>query len=233
MNDQFKHIPILFKKLLDLLPFNSMPLYKCNPLDKPYKTSFHKQKAIFIHIPKCAGMSVSEALFDEQVGHHFLWEFQARDEKKFKDYFKFSFVRNPWDRLLSAFIFLQKGGINPLDQKWAKTYLEGIDDFEAFVLALREPAYSNDVMRSLHFYPQRKFLENWKGELEIDFLGRFESIEQDFEVIKEKLNSSIQLPIKNISKHKSYTAYYTPKMIAIVHDLYKEDIETFDYYFDE
>lgn len=38
-------------------------------------------------------------------------------QREFEDYFKFTFVRNPWDRLLSAFLFLKKGGANKVDRQ--------------------------------------------------------------------------------------------------------------------
>ena len=75
------------------------------------------KKAIFVHIPKCAGCSLWKALLElnlkeiEYFGHG-----EAKLKKPFpydnsyKNYFSFSFVRNPFDRLVSAFFFF-----NPVD----------------------------------------------------------------------------------------------------------------------
>ena len=81
----------------------------------------HKKKFIFIHIPKTAGMTIVNTLEpyrDEEqskIGH---WNQSSyANILSINEYYQFSFVRNPWDRLCSAFFFLQRGGINKSDQK--------------------------------------------------------------------------------------------------------------------
>ncbi len=75
---------------------------------------------IFIHIPKCAGVSVCQSLFGNLgPGHLTLRQHQeVLDSRTFDSMFKFSFVRNPWDRLVSAFYFLKQGGYNEADANW-------------------------------------------------------------------------------------------------------------------
>ena len=84
---------------------------------------FDQCGCIFIHIPKCAGVSVSKALFGNLAGGHSrVVDYQlVFNSNEYSNYFKFTFVRNPWDRLVSAFFFLKKGGFNDADKKWVKS----------------------------------------------------------------------------------------------------------------
>lgn len=83
--------------------------YSYKPLDN--------LKCIFVHIPKTAGISISRSIFGNLGGGHtkirdYELIFSAKD---FNNYFKFTFVRNPWDRIFSAYRFLKNGGINEED----------------------------------------------------------------------------------------------------------------------
>ena len=71
---------------------------------------FDEKKCIFFHIPKTAGISLVKALFgDLDWGHRDVnYYINVFDKKRFNDYFKFTFVRNPYDRLFSAYSFLKK-----------------------------------------------------------------------------------------------------------------------------
>ena len=74
---------------------------------------FDQHRCIFVHVPKCAGVSISRSLFGSLVGTHIAMKsFQLiYTEEEFARYFKFAFVRNPWDRLVSAYRFLKRGGM--------------------------------------------------------------------------------------------------------------------------
>ena len=82
-------------------------------------------QCIFVHIPKTAGMSICQSLFGNLAGGHAtLADYQIIFAKhEFDNYFKFSFVRNPWDRVYSAYNFLKKGGATDFDRQWAMPML--------------------------------------------------------------------------------------------------------------
>ncbi len=68
---------------------------------------------------------------------------------------------------------------------------------------------------------------------EIDFIGRFENLEEDFQYICEKIGlSNIKLPHENITRHKHYTKYYNNETREIVAEIYAKDIKNFGYNFD-
>ena len=70
----------------------------------------HKHKCIFIHIPKCAGTSVEVNFSNKHSNHCPVAVFARKYPRKFKNYFKFSFVRNPFDRLVSVYAYYVNGG---------------------------------------------------------------------------------------------------------------------------
>lgn len=78
-----------------------------------------RSQCIFIHIPKTAGTSVALTLFGHGSRHVPWFRYQQANPVKYRRYFKFAFVRNPWDRLVSSYFYLQKGGMSEADVRWA------------------------------------------------------------------------------------------------------------------
>ncbi|RME34235.1 MAG: hypothetical protein D6794_10770 [Deltaproteobacteria bacterium] len=192
---------------------------------------FDYYKCIFVHIPKCAGISVARALFGNNAGGHTsIMQYQrVFPERTLDEYFKFTFVRNPYSRLLSAFQYMQKGGRNEKDKKWAEKHMK-FSSFEDFVL---NGISRFEIINYLHFRPQVSFLIDDRGELKVDFIGRFETLEEDFNKIKNRVKPQAKLPHLNRSSTttKDWKARYTPEMIEVVNDLYRFDFEVLGYPF--
>lgn len=190
---------------------------------------FDKHRCMFVHIPKAAGISVSRKLFGCLGGGHtplvdYAHVFSA-DE--FKDYFKFTFVRNPWDRLLSAYMFLRSGGLNGEDTQWAARHLAPYADFNDFVMGW---VNENNIWTKLHFYPQSYFL-TLDGRLAVDFIGRFEHIDDDFAYIAARLGINSRLEHLNSSGERNYRDYYSQESADVVARVYREDIALLAYRF--
>ena len=203
----------------------------------------HKHKYIFIHIPKCGGTSVEDALLEPrcrrrkkdlfglpnkyQTGglQHLMSSHIIEEvgEDIFNKYFKFSFVRNPWDKMVSQYHYsttLREDLLNYI----------GISKFSSF------KEYIHRVSKSkihVQWDQQYKFLYINK-KCVVDFIGRFENLEEDFNTICDKIGiPQQQLPHKKKSKHKHYTEYYDDETRAIVAEKYARDIEYFGYKFGE
>jgi len=196
---------------------------------------FDETESIFIHIPKAGGISTIKSLYGEDAngfGHPTYERFlRMYGKKSFNEYFKFTFVRNPWDRLLSAYNFLKKGGMNHMDQQFCDDVLSSYDTFEQFVM---EWVDRENVEGWVHFIPQYHYVYDKNKNLVIDFVGCFEQFEADFESIREKLGTGI--PLKHLNKTKdkkenNYRDAYTQEMTEKVAEVYKEDIELFGYEF--
>lgn len=205
-------------------------LRRCNG-DSYSLRPFDQTQSIFVHIPKCAGISVNKALYGNLAGGHktFNQYLTTFEPKLVLNYFKFTIVRNPWDRLVSAYHFLQKGGANSTDLQWANRHLAAYTSFEQFVHYWLTP----DNARSwYHFRPQSDFIIDSSAQISLDYIGYFETLEQDFAYIASRLNKDVQLAKTNKSQHVDYRSYYNDETRAIVADVYAKDISLLGYNFD-
>jgi len=194
---------------------------------------FDTTKSIFVHIPKAGGISIIKSLYGEKTGgfgHPTYKRFlKLYGKKRFQEYYKFTFVRNPWDRLYSAYCFLKKGGMSHQDKQFSEEVLSEFKSFEAFVM---QWLTTENIKSWVHFIPQHTFLTNNNGELVVDFVGRFENFETDFKKISNHIGIKQALIHRNKTKDKMLSHYrevYTQEMKEKVEQLYKKDIDLFEY----
>lgn len=139
----------------------------------------------------------------------------------YKDYFKFAFVRNPWDRFVSGWLnkVVKK---NRLD--FSPSTLKEMLQFENFVNYYSE--LDLDTCNR-HFRSQNKLIDL----NEIDFIGRMESFNEDLKEVFRILGlPDTPIPVRNKSNQKSsYHTYYTDDTKQIVSDMYRKDIQLFGY----
>lgn len=200
------------------------------------RSSFHenelnKNQVIFVHVPKVAGTALKKSL-EFYIDHIHLYTYELEDKEKFEKYFKIGFVRNPWDRLVSAFFYLKQGG-NQTDDLVLKDKLNKFNTFEKFVLELDQNIkFRRETLKIIVFSNQYSWLMNSIGEIEMDYIGRFEDLEEGFLILKEKLHrGNAQLERLNTSKHKPYWTYYKKETVEIVRRIYSKDIIAFNYDF--
>ena len=151
---------------------------------------------LFIAVPKTAGTSIATILRNhggKGFGHTTVYEYPDLDKL-----FKFAFVRNPWDRFVSAYNHI-------CPQK----------DFRE--VCLNPPS-------EIHFKPMYHFIDSV-----MDFVGRFESLEEDWAKVSEIIGIKDRLPHYRKYPHLDYRAYYTPETWDAVARYYAKDIEAFEY----
>lgn len=210
----------------------------------------HKHKCIFIHIPKTAGTSINtyfhpgvifktvppdyERLFGwcpkrqihlQHATSNQLLELELVSEQVWNDYFKFTFVRNPWDRAYSDYIWIQKfAGVKGS----FKCYINKTNEFEFVLNDISSHHYLGD-----HLIPQTDFFD-FNGNYKLDFIARFENFDEDINSIIKKLG--IDIPFTNHenkgNRLKKYSDFYTNSMKKWVDKKFKKDIELLDYKFD-
>ena len=197
----------------------------------PYFAVNDIHKAIFTHIPKCAGNSIQMALFSEKVSHNYLWLYKVYDRKRFRNYFKFTFVRNPYDRMVSAFFFMKNGGMHCEDQLWADKYLWNFQTFNDFITKMdQSPEFFKLIMSQQHFQQQYLFVTDYRKRLLVDYIGRFESLNKDFKHITEYLNiKAKKLNHTNKGKHLDWHEYCTKSIKDKIYEYYRQDFELFGY----
>lgn len=199
----------------------------------------HDHKCIFIHIPKCAGNSIDVFFTGRHQRHCCMLDYEDQlGAAKLSTYFKFTVVRNPWDRIVSHFSFVKKLIQNenqPSKEMLISEY--GIDfTFDDFVknklnvLTVGGTKYVNKLKTA----NQIDWIKNSKNELDIDYICKFENLQYDFNEVCDKIGiPQQQLPHKNKTHHKHYTEYYDDETREIVANRYAEDIEYFGYKFGE
>lgn len=221
---------------------------------------------VFVHVPKTAGQSIEqffmdllgldwkedrEALYlhhndDPALGTEKLAHLSASEyvdcghvtQQEFSGFFKFSFVRNPWNRILSEYRY--------------RNYFHHLS-FKDFVFnKMPQPGF-DDKYR--HVMPQYDMLHDKDGKLLVDFVGRFETLQRDFDRVCEKLGlENSLLPHRNPSdkksrdlkrrlrnilfmngenRHHGLSDFYDDETREAVADYYRIDIETFGYQFND
>jgi len=200
------------------------------------------RKFIFIHIPRTAGISVTQALTPfadgadldfsqmpwEKEYPHYTAEEIARivGEERFRGYFKFAFVRNPWERMVSRYFYLRKfndRGDQPINMR--NYYAPGSLSFSEWLTGT-----SQNAVHPLDMRRQRDWLirgEAWAADL----IGRFENLAQAIDTVNTMLNLDIVLPHENRSDHTGYREYYDDSTRDFVAQRFAADIETWGYAF--
>ena len=154
-----------------------------------------------------------------KVGHGHISLEQLRkfmDPAKFAEYFKFAFVRNPFDRFISycSFITRERGGFKTDPQKVMRRVL------------------ANPPSEHVLFWPQNTFLVDGEGKLLTDYVGRVETMQQSFEFIASKIGVPVvQLDKVNATERSAYRDYYNQELIDGVAKLYADDLRLFEYDF--
>lgn len=196
---------------------------------------------VFVQIPKVATTSMRAALAahvmgdqdvdpdaiaqrDAWVGSRYeLNAFPAELRKLSRARFSFAFVRNPLERLHSAYVneVVEPLESVPLFRRHGITTEMSFPDFVKRLLVLPQ----NRV--DLHLRSQHLFITDRKGTV-VDFVGRFERLDADWEVLRERFGLPA-LPKRNVSSRALYEDAYTPELARLVADRYRRDIEIFGY----
>ncbi|SFH65863.1 sulfotransferase family 2 domain-containing protein [Albimonas pacifica] len=206
-----------------------------DPRGSPIPAAFRDSGSIFIHIPKSAGSSVKTELYGRPMyGHIRIADCWAYEPETTRAAFKFCFVRNPWDRFLSAYSYLrQRRGTTAGDDAFAEAWLADVPTFEAFLRRMEDARYRRRVLRWKHFRP----LAWWVGVPGVtpnamDFVGRYETLHDDMATVRERFDLPPQ-PLSKIrpSEHPPYAEAYDRRGRELVGELYAGDCALFGYAF--
>ena len=200
-----------------------------NKVYTKFNTKYH---CIFIHIPKTGGLSIKNIMYPigkSGIGHKNISNYLEADSELFREYYKFAIVRNPWDRFVSSYCYLKNGGRNQYDKNWAKENLDQYDNIHDLIYDLsNSEEICNKIMNFPHFMPQHKFI-CIDGDIMVNYIGRFEKLDESFQHISSVLGVNKELPHDNKSSHKIYSSYYDDDTREIIASIYKRDIDLFEY----
>lgn len=207
----------------------------------------HELRCIFVHIPKCAGTSIEFVLGMhgplEQIGitpyenqefdpshlygggaqHMSILEIREKmDAGQFEKYWKFCIVRNPWDRFISHVAWKNK--------KWMRAEDPSRQELLSELTGLIKARLLNRLIEP-HLKEQWQFVCDRDGQLLVDFVGRYEKLDQAWKTICEKTGVSGELEKRMGSTHEKYTSYYNILTRFVIYLIYKKDIKMFGYRF--
>jgi len=192
---------------------------------------------IFIKPNKIAGTTIVNALVNAKCltwedvakapggNNHQTYQELETELGSLKSYFVFSFVRNPYERILSFYLYLKEKEI-------PKKLNENRPLIKNEEIARSSGSFKNAIKNGFMIPSFMSYFINNEGEINLDFIGRFENLQHDLNIICDKIKiPRQQLPHKNETDHKHYTEYYDEETKQIVAEKYAKDIEYFGYKF--
>lgn len=189
-----------------------------------------KVEAVFLHIPKTAGMSIRRGFFESK----YEGPVQGYVPEEWMQYFKFAFVRNPFDRLVSAWkmftagveesVWECPGGTRP--DLTLSGFLQIASDDSIRYDGVRDEF---EVELRHHSLPQT---HPFYCLADADFVGRFEQLETDFQLICEQLGlTNAKLPHWNKTKRRDYREYFDEESRKLAEEFFAEDLKQLGYTF--
>lgn len=137
--------------------------------------------------------------------------------ERFDRYFKFAFVRNPWERLVSEYEYILSQSEHGRHRR--VTRLEGFHEFVRMQIPRRDAYQVNMICDR----KQRPLM---------DFVGKVERLERDWRTVCTRLNIPFEkLPRRNITRHGPYSEFYDPALRDLVARHWSSEIEQFGYEF--
>ncbi len=195
-------------------------------------------KFIFVHIPKTAGVSIANALsmnclqcHNSAVEIKQILNKTEFGKKVWQEYFKFSFVRNPWSWVVSNIRYLADCLVVDVDPsafltRWMNDKkIRVVDHFTAHLSEILEKN------QCAYFLSEG---ESEDGELLLDFVGKFENLQQDFDYICNKVGAPQKMLLheNKTKQYKHYSEYYNEDTKQFIASKFAKDIEYFGYEFE-
>jgi len=181
----------------------------------------HCPRYVFIHINKTAGSSIERAL-------HLRFEHKTAAEKRgelgewrWNRAFKFSFVRNPWDKVLSHYKYRVATNQTSMGDRHIS-----FRDWTLRAYGEHDPRYYDQPKM---FMPQLSWLTDRHGRLLVDFVGRFESLEADFAEVCSRVGAKCRLPHLKQSSHTHYSQAYDAESRECISAVFAADLSQFGY----
>jgi len=206
-----------------------------------------KYNTIFIHTPRTGGTSIERMFgyeggtdtYDETKGMNQDHRTAAQMKHSYSDLwdhcFKFGFVRNPWDKMVSMYLYrLHSPFYQTQVHEYENHYRETRGEDVPFRTWLKRLKWVGGVsVRARGCYNQLEYFKSENGNIIVDHIARFENFAEEWEFIKEKMGCTedlIHLNRGHIQKY-DYRDFYDDNTKAVIEGRFADDIEHFGYEF--
>jgi Sulfotransferase family len=165
---------------------------------------------------------------------------QELQPQLFSSYFKFAIVRNPWDRILSDYIFQRKKKAPTNEKLFAvddrgriRSFREWLDSVFANPFYYESRHWGAEVSPGIHRWSPQVDWICLNGNIAVDAVLKMENLKKDFENVRSLLGRpSGGLPCRNWKFHRHYSHYYDEATRRLVGEYYERDIAAFGYRFE-
>jgi hypothetical protein len=199
----------------------SKALYKWfrskDPIDRYNVTGSKEYNFLWFRVAKTGTRSMLSVL-EEETRLDYNQDWAKPTDEEMEERFCFTFVRNPWDRLVSTY-FDKVGKKSMYRPCWGKSFEYFVD----FVDDLDLQTADRHIRLQSTLFPRHR----------MDFIGYFEQLRADAEKIFATIGIDRSLPHRNATKKQHYSAYYNTRTAAVVRRKYSQDIEAFGYDFQQ
>lgn len=216
----------------------------------------HSRRLVFIHVQKTGGEAIWRLLADqvddlERIGakHATVRDVRGIIEP-WTSYYRFAFVRNPWDRLVSWWSMIEEAShltrIDALRDGRRRRHrrqvttnpvwqyaLGSASSFDQFVRHCTAPVNAGPGCTTSFARNQVDYLRDEHGRVSVDFVGRFESFTSDLARVFDDVG--LQRPPahrENQSRHGHYSPYYNAETRELIAHRFADDVAAFGYSFE-
>ncbi|MGI0015552.1 MAG: sulfotransferase family 2 domain-containing protein [Nitrososphaera sp.] len=174
------------------------------------------RKYVWFRVAKVCTRSILNVLErNSEFTENGSWIYYRR--RPYKDYFRFAFVRNPWDRVVSCYEEKVIGR-----KLFPDCWGENFKFFVKYICRQDLRVADRHIRLQSSLFPLR----------DVNFIGRFESFTEDFSYVCKKLNFPYEDHIHlNRSKHEPFHTYYDEEDVALINQAYAIDVKNFGYKF--
>ena len=206
----------------------------------------HKHKIIFVPIPKNASCSIAFLINGGKSNyrHSTAKNLMRKHREYWDDYYKFCVVRNPYDRIVSAYHHFKttqfKRDVRGSKPRRMQNLLKQYSGFQDFVLNYLKDAElvqlrfvsgaDISISPTVHFYPQTMWLLNSNGKINDNInIFKFEKLDEVAQKLTTEYDMPNEFPHKNKSTRNHYSEYYTDELYEIIYEKYRKDFDLLGY----
>ncbi len=195
---------------------------------------FRRNNAIFVHVPKAAGSTINLCLFGHRIGHRSIDSYWQADPDFTEQAFKFTFVRHPYFRFVSAYYYILSGGMSSRDAHYIACFPEEFSSLQAFA----EASVMFEFRKAIpHLRPQHEYVSLPAGapyKVFMDYVGKTEFLNEHIDILTNLLPEALGPRLALAKKTKFNSGKSRGHKVDVdvfqrIRRIYESDFELFGY----